>query len=96
MKTKFVLSLSMLGFISGCATQNAIQAVGERVEFDLKCPRNQVKILEIGGGAYGARGCGKQASYTTNRCWSGDFEGCKAQLNNVSDDSDKSTKPKGE
>ena len=77
-----VLLLSLVG----CATANGEAAVRQRAGFDLKCDNNQVTVQQLGDRMFGARGCGKRATYVTDRCWSGDTDGCKAVLNGVQPD----------
>jgi hypothetical protein len=81
------LAAILLLSITGCATSNGESAVRQRAGFDLNCPNEQIRVQELGDKMYGATGCGKRATYVTNRCWSGDLEGCKAVLNGVSTDS---------
>ena len=72
--------------LTGCATENGVRAVNDRANFDLNCPRKDIKYRQIGQGSFVAKGCGKFATYTTNRCWSGDLERCKATLERVAED----------
>ncbi|HVY31637.1 MAG TPA: hypothetical protein VHB79_34115 [Polyangiaceae bacterium] len=76
----------MLVVLSACgsATTNGRDAVLSRAPFDLDCPKDQINVQELGERMFGARGCGRKATYVTNRCWSGDFEGCKAVLDGTS------------
>jgi hypothetical protein len=83
MKVRF---LAILVALTSCATANRRDAVLTRAPFDLDCPRDQINVDELGDRTFGARGCGKKATYLTSRCWSGDFAGCKAVLNGTSSD----------
>jgi hypothetical protein len=53
----------------GCTSTAAVtRKVSTRAAFDLACPAEQVKVVQLddgiyGGGAYGATGCGKRISY---------------------------------
>lgn len=53
----------------GCTTSAAVtRKVSTRAAFDLACPAEQVKVVQLddgiyGSGAYGATGCGKRISY---------------------------------
>jgi hypothetical protein len=55
--------------ILGCTSASAVtRKVSTRAAFDLACPAEQVKVVQLdeaiyGGGAYGATGCGKRISY---------------------------------
>ena len=54
-----------------------------RAPFDLGCPAESIQVTLLGDRMFGVRGCGKKASYVTNRCWSGDYDGCKATLDHL-------------
>jgi hypothetical protein len=75
-------AIALLSLLAGCATvgENGRDAVMSRASFDLGCPPQGIQVQELGDRMFGARGCGRRATYVTNRCWSGDFEGCKATL----------------
>ena len=59
--------------LTGCVTSNGMKnEVLKRAVFDLDCPAEKVAVLEIEGptnlytgkqGTWGARGCGRQATY---------------------------------
>jgi hypothetical protein len=55
--------------VLACTTGDAVRRkVSTRAAFDLACPAEQVKVVQLdeamyGGGAYGATGCGKRISY---------------------------------
>ncbi|NVB84865.1 MAG: hypothetical protein HOV81_41225 [Kofleriaceae bacterium] len=51
-------------FVLGC-THTQVGTVRKRAAFDLACPYQQVVVQEIGRETYGARGCGKRATYLT-------------------------------
>jgi len=72
--------------VAGCVTANSLEAVKTRAKNDMNCAPNDIVVTEIGNHAYKAEGCNKKATYTTNRCWAGDFEGCTARLDSISDD----------
>jgi hypothetical protein len=67
-----------VGGCGGRRNSGSIDAVRDRAGFDLQCDQ-QISVQEIGRGAYGARGCGRQASYVT-MC-NGYGGGCRAVLN---------------
>ena len=99
-RTRSVEVLTMKRFVvlpcllAACATTNGRDAVMSRAPFDLDCPKESIQVQELGDRTFGAEGCGRKATYVTNRCWSGDFNGCKAVLNShVSGDGVASEKP---
>lgn len=47
---------------SACATHAG--TVRTRAANDFRCPEPQVAVVDIGGNAYRATGCGRQANYT--------------------------------
>src|SRR4051812_46856187 len=63
----------LIAFISipvlACTSGEAVRRkVSSRAAFDLACPAEQVRVVQLddgiyGGGAYGATGCGKRISY---------------------------------
>ena len=62
------LLLIAVVFVLGC-THTEVRTVRKRAAFDLACPTEQVVVQEIGPETYGARGCGKRATYlTTGDC----------------------------
>jgi hypothetical protein len=56
---KLFLTGCLTGFLGGCTH------LSTRAAFDLQCPEDQVEIehMSVFGSSYGARGCGRQASY---------------------------------
>jgi hypothetical protein len=76
------VTIALLSMLAACATagENGRDAVMSRAASDLGCPAQGIQVLQLGDRMFGARGCGKKATYVTNRCWSGDYEGCKATL----------------
>jgi hypothetical protein len=53
----------------GCTSTAAVtRKISNRAAFDLACPAEQVRVVQLddgiyAGGAYGATGCGKRISY---------------------------------
>lgn len=83
-KSAWMLTLLLL---SSCATSNRRDAVMSRAPFDLDCPASSIQVVDLGDKTFGAKGCGKKATYTVpNRCWSGDIAGCVATLDHSSED----------
>ncbi len=62
---------------AGCATSRGMQDnVRKRATFDLNCPADKIQVIEIEPpantsmgalGTWGARGCGRQATYVQER-----------------------------
>ena len=67
------LALGFLLVLTGCVTSSGMkEEVRKRATFDLDCPAERVQIVEIESptnvyqgkqGTWGARGCGRQATY---------------------------------
>jgi hypothetical protein len=68
-----ILATAFLLLLVGCVTSGAMQEqVLKRAVFDLDCPAEKLSVVEIESpanlaaqkhGAWGARGCGRQATY---------------------------------
>jgi len=54
-----LLPFTMACALSGCGAQ----FVRQRAAFDFNCPEESIEVVDAGGGAVGALGCGKKASY---------------------------------
>jgi hypothetical protein len=61
-RVTLVLGSAFLLPAVGCSEYYA-NALKERATFDLACPDKQITVVELGGDAYGAQGCGRKASY---------------------------------
>jgi hypothetical protein len=63
----------------GCATMAVKKdLVVDRAKFDLSC--ESINVVELGGDAFGATGCGKKASYIVD-CKNNEAHSCTAILN---------------
>jgi hypothetical protein len=69
-----VSALGVLLFTAGCGRM--LRVATERARFEMNCP--DVEVSELGGRAFGARGCGQQATY---QCFDAPWVGiqCKRQ-----------------
>ena len=57
-----LLYVVLISTLYGCAaTMEA--TVLKRVEFDLDCPKESIKLVSLGTKTYGASGCNKRATY---------------------------------
>jgi hypothetical protein len=60
--------LLLLFVLTGCAS-SGIDLTRDRATFDLNCPKDQISVEKLEGplgdvgSVFGARGCGKRASY---------------------------------
>jgi hypothetical protein len=66
MRTLLVVLVAafLLTSVAGCATTaERHDLVMRQAEFDLSCARQSIRISELGGRVYGARGCGQQQTY---------------------------------
>lgn len=79
MKTSGWLVAAMCAL--GCqSTQMKVEAVTNRAKFDMQC--DSVAVSEIGDNTFGARGCGRQATYVTEgNCGAALPARCTAVLN---------------
>ncbi len=63
-----VLALLASSFLIACgvytSTMGSFMDRGmPRAAYELQCPKEQLQVTELGDGAVGVRGCGKQAIY---------------------------------
>ncbi|HEY3353588.1 MAG TPA: hypothetical protein VGQ83_10085 [Polyangia bacterium] len=71
MRRAAVVSASLLVLVlSGCAPLFAASVVRSRAARDFDCAEQAVQVAELGGRAYLAEGCGRQASYA---CQTNDY-----------------------
>lgn len=72
MKILLAMILGAFALASGCVTvptdARAVPAVHKQAAFDFDCPQDQLQIMELGHHKYGAKGCGKKATYTVSSC----------------------------
>lgn len=71
------LAVVAIASLLGCATSQAMQDnVRKRAAFDLNCAQDKIQVIEIESpantalgalGSWGARGCGKQATYVQDK-----------------------------
>lgn len=59
----FLLVTSVALGPSCAAPRTFTDEVRSRATFEIDCPIQRVEVTEIGESAYGARGCGRRASY---------------------------------
>ncbi len=76
----FCHAILAAAFFVGCASpaQNQV-LVRQRAAFDLQCPEDKVAVQTISedwnrGYTYGAKGCGRQATYLVNSATGGQPE----------------------
>lgn len=66
--------------VVACATMaSRKQLVADRAKFDLSCD-GAINVVELGGDAFGASGCGQKASYVV-ACENNYASSCTAILN---------------
>jgi hypothetical protein len=63
-----VVALACISMLGCTSAATVTRKVSTRASFDLACPAEQVKVVQLddgiyGSGAYGATGCGKRISY---------------------------------
>ena len=63
MKT-IALALSVGPLLAFTACSSLRTTALDRATFDLDCPKDKIEVVSIGGTSYGAKGCGKKATYT--------------------------------
>jgi|SRR5689334_4490556 len=66
--TLLVIAFACIPMLGCTSTAAVTRKVSNRASFDLACPAEQVKVVQLddgiyGNGAYGATGCGKRISY---------------------------------
>src|SRR5262245_21428577 len=63
MKVRLVLLPLVL--VCACVVRGSAyyDTVHQRGSYDLRCPSDQVTVLDLGGDAYAARGCGAEQTY---------------------------------
>ena len=59
---RHLLLCSCLAVVASCAHATHDQLT-TRAEFDLRCPRQQLKVFRIDQRTNGVQGCGRQATY---------------------------------
>jgi hypothetical protein len=64
MKLLALLALPVI-VTSGCVGA-VVSQVAKRASFDMSCPAEQIELVQLSGSAFGARGCGKQATYVSS------------------------------
>ncbi len=68
--------------LAGCSATLMVPTVQTRAAFDLSCSKDNLNIIKLGGGSYGVRGCGKQATYVVDGpCGLENDQRCTAELN---------------
>jgi hypothetical protein len=67
--------------MSACATTNGqAELVVQRAPFDLQCSEDRIQVYDLGNNAFGAKGCGRRATYVVN-CSYWTIVSCTAILN---------------
>ena len=67
--TKLISLVLVSIIITGCAISTerreeiSLEKVRKRAAFDMNCKARKIKVQKIDGAAFGARGCGKKATY---------------------------------
>jgi hypothetical protein len=76
MRTVGSLGMATLALLSGCAgrtpeaqgpKERPVHPVAMTAQFDLNCPRSELRYQKLGEGHWGAVGCGKRARYRCER-----------------------------
>jgi hypothetical protein len=58
---RFIPFFAVGALLSGCVTMQGTAKT--RAANDLKCPEEQIAVVNIGGSSYRATGCGQEATY---------------------------------
>ena len=57
------LFIGALALLSGSCMGAVVSQVVKRASYDLECSGDQIELVSLPGATFGARGCGKQATY---------------------------------